>query len=172
MKINELIYHEIETIEPKKIESDLDLIAIYNDVCARAIYDKHFEELTDAELSELNNDCAISVKRIKIDSLLFRALRYWFNAWDDYKILSDCVRGCVIANGCLYYGTGWGYDTISSDLLGCQANGRAKEVFIKFVNEYEYIMEMGGRDYMYSLGYGSSVCSELEMRAKKGGDQK
>ena len=172
MKINELIYHEIETIDPERIESDDDLIVIHNDVCARAIYDKNFEELNDVELSELNNDCAISIKCIKIDSLLFRALRYWFNAWNDYKILLDCIRGCVIKNGCLYYGAGWGYDTISDDLLGCQANGHAKEVFIKFCNEYEYIMEMGGRDYMYSLGYGSDVCHELERRAKKGDDQK
>lgn len=166
MEINDLIYKEIECIDLEKSFEceDEDLKMIYNEVLSRDLCGKPFNDLNEDEFNEFlfENDYSVAFKRVKIDSLLYNALRYWFCAWDDYRSVAACVRGGYINNGCLYFCTGYGYDTLSSDLLGCSASGRARDAFIKFCNECERVMCKGGRSYMYALGYGDDVFSALE----------
>ena len=162
MEINDLIYKEIEMLDLKECYRNKDLAPICDEVCARVLYEKPFDDLDDIEREELGRDLCVAIKRIPIESLLFNALRFWYCAQNDYTVLADLVRGGYIDNGYLYFGTGYGYDTISSDLLGCKANGHAKEIFIKFCNEPESTMRLGGAFYMNVLGCRDDIGRMLE----------
>lgn len=94
-------------------------------------------EYEDAVNEEISN--MISINRISQDSMLYQALIKWHNRKDEnsyplnLKVLEN-VRSAVLDGGYLYYVTGCGYDTISSDLLGGSADGQAKKEFLNWIN--------------------------------------
>lgn len=164
MEINSGIYREIESFDVSeffnKFGDDFgDDFANYilQSMCAKSDFGKPVSKLTDEEEDELDLDQFIKINRICLDSMLYQGLRLW------YKDLSvvDCVRGGLIEDGYLYYGTGIGYDTISSDLLGCDCNGIATNDFIAFLNEDYKTNKQGGYEYMKAKDHLSSVSGSL-----------
>ena len=75
----------------------------------------------------------ICVGRFRFDSLLAEGLAEWFKC-DRYDGLVKHVRSCWLSRGgddwYFYFVTGCGYDVISSDLLGCDADGVARRKFV------------------------------------------
>lgn len=105
---------------------------INKDECSEQEYD----DMINDEINQL-----ISVKMIHKEGLLYHALLKWYNRNEDHnlngyslKVLEN-VRSAVLEGDYLYYVTGCGYDTISSDLLGGSADGEAKYEFLKWINE-------------------------------------
>ena len=82
----------------------------------------------------------ICVGRFLFDSLLAEGLAEWFKC-DRYDCLVKHVRSCWLSRGgddwYFYFVTGCGYDVISSDLLGCDADGVARRKFVDFLNGEE-----------------------------------
>lgn len=97
--------------------------------------ESEYEEAVDEEINNM-----ISINRISQDGILYQALIKWHNRNDEnsyplhLKTLEN-VRSAVLDGGYLYYVTGCGYDTISSDLLGGYADGKAKKEFLNWINE-------------------------------------
>ena len=94
------------------------------------------ESAIDREMDEIT-----SVYRISKDGLLYQALLKWHNRNENQnlnghslKVLEN-VRSAVLDDDYLYYVTGCGYDTISSDLLGGTSDGQAKYDFLKWIKE-------------------------------------
>lgn len=81
----------------------------------------------------------ITVGRFQFDSLLAEGLAEWFEC-KRYE-LTGYVRSCWLSRGgddwYFYFVTGCGYDVISSDLLGCDADGVARRKFVDFLNGEE-----------------------------------
>lgn len=100
------------------------------------------EELTDEMEAQVSDerDSLITVGRFKFDSLLASGLARWFHV----RHISDIaghVRSCWLScdgdDWYFYFVTGCGYDVISSDLLGCAADGVARDKFVDFLNSGE-----------------------------------
>lgn len=96
--------------------------------------DEAVERVEDEENS------LICVGRFRFDSLLAEGLAEWFKC-DRYDGLVKHVRSCWLSRGgddwYFYFVTGCGYDVISSDLLGCDADGVARRKFVDFLNGEE-----------------------------------
>mgnify|MGYP003418137748 CR=1 FL=1 len=96
------------------------------------------DDYNDAVVGELNN--IITVNRIDTNGLLYRALMKFFNKdgshnANGYKLaFYDNVRSVVFDGGYMYWVTGMGYDTISSDLLGGNADGAKRLEFLEWLN--------------------------------------
>ena len=94
------------------------------------------DELDNMKIDEMNS--IIRVLKFSQDSLLFDGLIEWYGTRDN---MLKNIRSCIqIDNGWhydYYFVTGVGYDTISSDLLGGQADGLAKKEFIEMLNKNE-----------------------------------
>ena len=171
MKIYDEIFNEMLNLDVQEfinLDSDPDLgfneynLSIYDEMCAKAQFNKPFGELSSDEEEELDREQFIKVKRIPLNSLLFRALRYWYRTWGhSQNTLANYVRGGYVDDDYLYYGTGIGYDTTSSDLLGCECDGQARDAFLDFCNEPEDVMDRGGFEYMKSKGLERSISSKL-----------
>ena len=145
-KITSAIFNEIEEVEFNSTEAYEEYYSVMyklaeNELC---LSEDEKENMSNDELQEniddeMNN--IISVKRIHKEGLLFHALLKWYNRnenhnLNDYslKVLEN-VRSAVLDDEYLYYVTGYGYDTISSDLLGGTSDGQAKYDFLKWINE-------------------------------------
>ena len=95
-------------------------------------------EYSEAILEVMNN--IITINRINTNGILFHALLRYFNKdqtsnINGYKhLFYEKVRSCVFEGDYMYYVTGCGYDTISSDLLGTLADGTEKNNFIEWLN--------------------------------------
>ena len=155
MKITDALYNEIQSFDPYSFLTDVanntylydERLTIVDEVNSKDQFGKSFKYLNEDELDELNHDNVIRINAIEVDTMLFEGLRCWFGG---FLNVEDGVRAGHYSDGVLYYGTGIGYDTISSDLLGCYCDGIVKNVFISFCNEDWDVMKKGGYHYIHS----------------------
>lgn len=143
MKFDSNIYKEITWFDASEIvEHDMfDGIDSYellrNLATLEAGYslDGELDEEADERVCEAESSI-ITVGRFQFDSLLAGGLAEWFEC-KRYE-LTGYVRSCWLSRGgddwYFYFVTGCGYDVLSSDLLGCAADGVAKGTFVDFLN--------------------------------------
>lgn len=90
------------------------------------------EQLGDNALNAIDEVELIHVRYFNTHSKLGEALRQWFNTDDDNVLASHLRSGFVDPETDLvFYVTGIGYDTMSSDLLGSAPDGEAYKAFIE-----------------------------------------
>lgn len=157
MKINWKIYNDIQSWDVGEfIRNAFDTIeeglSVHANMCALEDFNKQYWDLDEDCRQEVDQDQFIKVCRLSVDSLLYEALQLWYQDKPEAH-----VRGGYVYKGYLYYGTGIGYDTVSSDLLDCDCDGIAKEVFISFLNEDEDTLKKGGKEYMKATGHSKSI---------------
>lgn len=140
--ITSAIFNEIQRVDLSCPENREDIYHIFYELAEKELdankenyeNESQYEEAIDEEMSDI-----ATVNRISQDGILYQALIKWHNRNDEnsyplnLKVLEN-VRSAVLDGGYLYYVTGYGYDTISSDLLGGNADGKAKEEFLKWIN--------------------------------------
>lgn len=148
--INDSIYNEIDVVEYPDNYDQLTSVGIswdelddIRDEMARIELESDpesygvddIESFDDDQIDDIVHDIArdyISVKRFYRNSLLAYGLAAWYGSFDK---MENGISGLVEYEDYYYYNTGIGYDTISSDLLGDEANGVAKQEFIDFLNK-------------------------------------
>jgi len=139
--ITSAIFNEIEQFNlncPENREESyhvlLELAEKELDINKENYSENEFYDMIDDKISDIN-----VVNRIPQDGILYQALTKWHNRNDvnsyplNLKVLEN-VRSAVLDGGYLYYVTGCGYDTISSDLLGGNADGETKKEFLNWIN--------------------------------------
>lgn len=140
--ITSAIFNEIEDVHQTSSDSfekyyDVLYQLAKNEIDTNKEYydsESDYHEAICEEIGNLN-----TVNRISQDGILYQALIKWHNRNDvnsyplNLKVLEN-VRSAVLYDGYLYYVTGYGYDAISSDLLGGNADGEAKKEFLKWIN--------------------------------------
>lgn len=155
MKINWKIYNDIQSWDVKEFIATFDdpeeALEIHSNMCALEDFSKLYWDLDENSQREVDGFQFIKVCRLPVDSLLYEALQLWYQDKPEAH-----VRGGYIYKGYLYYGTGIGYDTISSDLLGYECDGIAREQFISFLNEPDDIIEKGGNQYLLATAHSKS----------------
>lgn len=85
-------------------------------------------------VDRIEDECNDTIRFMRVDkeSTLWYALNAWFNSRNEK--MADVIRGYVEDGSYFYYITGIGYDTVSSDLLGGEADGKLKHEFLEFIN--------------------------------------
>lgn len=126
MIIDERIFNEVESVDLSDYSFYEENFNLLYELASKEAYSDSEEAIEEA-LSNI-----ISVYRIHLDSLLYKALLDWYGGFAN---LEDRVRSCVLDGDYIYFITGCGYDIISADLLGGSADGEAKKEFLKFLNE-------------------------------------
>lgn len=147
MKFDDCIYKEItwfnadEIVEHETFDGIDSYELLRNLATLEAGYsldDRLDDEAVERVEDEENS--LICVGRFRFDSLLAEGLAEWFKC-DRYDGLVKHVRSCWLSCGgddwYFYFVTGCGYDVISSDLLGCDADGVARRKFVDFLNGEE-----------------------------------
>lgn len=144
MKFTDCIYKEIDWFSAMEIaEHDMfdgidsyDLLRNLATLEAGYSLDGELDEAADERVCE-EESSIITVGRFKFDSLLAEGLAEWFHV----RHISDIaghVRSCWLScdgdDWYFYFVTGCDYDVISSDLLGCAADGVARDKFVDFLN--------------------------------------
>lgn len=138
MYIDERLFLESERVDFDSLEWMECHYDLLTDLALRELgrhnYDEEDEDLNEQIQEQLSN--IISIYRINVSSLLYRALLEWYGSKEK---MDETIRSAVYYREYdrtyLYYVTGCGYDIISSDLLGGSADGRAVREFLKFINE-------------------------------------
>lgn len=116
MKINDLIFNEIQPVSADPIENEY--------------FSEEILPLIEAQEDD-NSD--LSFWFLPENSFLFHALvRYFRNR---ANFLSH-VRSVIADDDGIYFPTGVGYDIISADLLGGQADGQARQDFLNWINQH------------------------------------
>lgn len=92
------------------------------------------DESEEAYEDRIDEECDFTFCFMRVDkeSTLWYALNAWFKSRNEK--MEDVIRGYVEDDNYFYYMTGIGYDTISSDLLGGEADGKLKHEFLEFIN--------------------------------------
>ena len=146
MKFDDCIYKEItwfnadEIVEHETFDGIDSYELLRNLATLEAGYslDGELDEEADERVCE-EESSIITVGRFQFDSLLAGGLAEWFEC--KRSELTGYVRSCWLSRGgddwYFYFVTGCGYDVISSDLLGCDANGVARRKFVDFLNGEE-----------------------------------
>ena len=142
MKFNDYIFNEIQDIELNPTANESFMYDIYPELVDREAeslatddYDEsdvdEAEDLDDDDYDESDVDIEV-VEFIPYNSLIWLGLLKWYG---DRETALKHIRSAVDTEDGIYYVTGVGYDTISSDLLDRPADGRGKEEFVKMLNE-------------------------------------
>ncbi len=126
MIIDERIFNEVESVDLSDYSFFEENFNLLYELASKEAYSDD-EEVIEEALSNI-----ISVYRIHLDSLLYKALLEWYGGFAN---LEESVRSCTLDGNYIYFVTGCGYDIISADLLGGSADGKAKKEFIEFLNE-------------------------------------
>ena len=126
MKFNDYIFNEIQDIELNPTANESFMYDIYPE-----LVDREAENLATDDYDESDVDIEV-VEFIPYNSLIWLGLLKWYG---DRETALKHIRSAVDTEDGVYYVTGVGYDTISSDLLDRPADGRGKEEFIKMLNE-------------------------------------
>lgn len=126
MKFNDYIFNEIQDVDLNSEENEIFMDTIYPE-----LVDREAEDLDDDDYDESDVDIEV-VEFIPYNSLIWLGLLKWYG---DRETALKHIRSAVDTEDGVYYVTGVGYDTISSDLLDRPADGRGKEEFIKMLNE-------------------------------------
>ena len=158
--ITKNIYNDIK----EYIQTEENMEEYYDvllNVSARLNFGKNYSLLTSDELKEFNpTDKEINV--ISMNSTLFDMLLDWYGNLEN---LLKGMESAYILNDNIYFCRGWNYDIISLDVLGCDANGQARDLFIKFCNEDRKTISRGGFEYMKAHGELTSVYSLLSAKS-------
>ena len=125
MKFNDYIFNEIQDVDLNSEENEIFMDTIYPE-----LVDREAEDLDDDDYDESDVDIQV-VEFIPYNSLIWLGLLKWYG---DRETALKHIRSAVDTEDGVYYVTGVGYDTISSDLLDRPADGRGKEEFIKMLN--------------------------------------
>lgn len=115
MKINDLIFNEMQEVYADPMSNEYFADEILTQI-------KNQEE----DISDL------SFWYIPFHSLLWRALVLYYGNYDK---ATHSIRSAVTDEEGIYFATGGGYDIISADLLNGQADGKAKQDFLEFINK-------------------------------------
>ena len=126
MKFNDYIFNEIQDIELNPTANESFMYDIYPE-----LVDREAESLATDDYDESDVDIQV-VEFIPYNSLIWLGLLKWYG---DRETALKHIRSAVDTEDGVYYVTGVGYDTISSDLLDRPADGRGKEEFVKMLNE-------------------------------------
>lgn len=126
MKFNDYIFNEIQDVDLNSEENEIFMDTIYPE-----LVDREAEDLDDDDYDESDVDIEV-VEFIPYNSLIWLGLLKWYG---DRETALKHIRSAVDTEDGVYYVTGVGYDTISSDLLDRPADGRSKEEFIKMLNK-------------------------------------
>ena len=126
MKFNDYIFNEIQDIELNPTANESFMYDIYPE-----LVDREAENLATDDYDESDVDIEV-VEFIPYNSLIWLGLLKWYG---DRETALKHIRSAVDTEDGVYYVTGVGYDTISSDLLDRPADGRGKEEFVKMLNE-------------------------------------
>ena len=126
MKFNDYIFNEIQDIELNPTANESFMYDIYPE-----LVDREVENLATDDYDESDVDIEV-VEFIPYNSLIWLGLLKWYG---DRETALKHIRSAVDTEDGVYYVTGVGYDTISSDLLDRPADGRGKEEFVKMLNE-------------------------------------
>ena len=126
MKFNDYIFNEIQDVDLNSEENEIFMDTIYPE-----LVDREAEDLDDDDYDESDVDIQV-VEFIPYNSLIWLGLLKWYG---DRETALKHIRSAVDTEDGVYYVTGVGYDTISSDLLDRPADGRGKEEFVKMLNE-------------------------------------
>lgn len=126
MKFNDYIFNEIQDIELNPTANESFMYDIYPQ-----LVDREAEDLATDDYDESDVDIEV-VEFIPYNSLLWLGLVKWYG---NRETALKHIRSAVDTEYGVYYVTGVGYDTISSDLLDRPADGQGKEEFIKMLNE-------------------------------------
>lgn len=138
------IFNEIQDVSKKLLDDELESYYHISRALAEKELDDSVENYQDeddyneAVDSELNN--IININRISTEGLLYRALMKFFNKDKTHNLngyqlaFHDNVRSVVFDGDYMYWVTGCGYDTISSDLLGGDADGTKRLEFLEWLN--------------------------------------
>lgn len=92
--------------------------------------DESSEEFEDRLIEEMSY--TIHFYKVSKYGILYGALMAWFRYRGES--MNEKIRGFYEDDGNIYFITGTGYDTISSDLLGGEADGELKAEFLEFLN--------------------------------------
>ena len=128
MIIDERIFNEVESVDLSDYSFYEENFNLLYELASKEAYSDSEEAIEEA-LSNI-----ISVYRIHLDSLLYKALLDWYG---EFATLEESVRSCTLDGDYIYFVAGCGYDIISADLLGGSADGKAKKDFIEFLNKGE-----------------------------------
>lgn len=92
------------------------------------------DESEEAYVDRIEDECHDTIRFYRVDkeSTLCNALTAWFRSRNES--MEEVIRGYVEDGSYFYYITGIGYDTISSDLLGGDADGKLIQEFLDFIN--------------------------------------
>lgn len=126
MKFNDYIFNEIQDVELNPTANESFMYDIYPE-----LVDREAENLATEDYDESDVDIEV-VEYIPYNSLIWLGLLKWYG---DRETALKHIRSAVDTEDGVYYVTGVGYDTISSDLLDRPADGRGKEEFVKMLNE-------------------------------------
>lgn len=118
MRINNLIFNELQEVENDPMENEYFTFEIYPQIA---------EQETDTS--------DLQFWLIPANSLLWTAL-VKYNGNDHQKALAN-IRSAVETPEGVYFATGYGYDIISSDLLGGEADGAKKQDFLNWINTHD-----------------------------------
>lgn len=126
MKFNDYIFNEIQDVDLNSEENEIFMDTIYPE-----LVDREAENLDDDDYDESDVDIQV-VEFIPYNSLIWLGLVKWYG---NRETALKHIRSAVDTEYGVYYVTGVGYDTISSDLLDRPANGQGKEEFVQMLNE-------------------------------------
>lgn len=134
-KITSAIFNEIEEVTEHVYDNFEEYYDVLEQLGKKEIDPMHYDI---EDLNEVLMDF-ISINRVSTDSMLYEALRKYFyrdkSNVNGYELeFYNNVRSCVFDGDYMYYVTGCGYDTISSDLLGGEADGVEKYKFLDWLN--------------------------------------
>ena len=117
MRINDYLFNEMQTIENNPMANEYFNSEIYPQIAKQ-----------ETDTSDLQ------FWLIPEHSLLMAALIKYAGSRD--KALAK-IRSAVEAPEGIYFATGYGYDIISSDLLGGSADGQETTRFLNWVNAHD-----------------------------------
>ncbi len=134
MIIDERIFREIESVDISDYSFYEENFNLLYDLASKEAQVDGFDDEEEEEREEAIENALssiVSVYRVHLDSLLYKALLEWYK---DFANLEENVRSCTLDGDYIYFVAGCGYDIISSDLLGGTADGQAKKEFLNFLN--------------------------------------
>lgn len=138
MKFNANIYNEIDSFDAAEFLECEENWDIYRALQYRE-EDLDPATASDADLEYAEEIDLCKINRIDFDSLLLDGLCLWYQC-DRMDVVNYVRSGVLVKNyngtgkWYVFYVSGIGYDTISSDLLGNEADGVARDMFIDILN--------------------------------------
>lgn len=119
-RVDDLAYRAAEIIVDENLADDLDYYSCDRFAAVRSEYE------------DFLSGGASTLWAIPLDSELYSLLVKWYD--NDEDVLAHSVRSFFEDDDNMYFVTGCGYDIMSADLLGGNADGIARRDFDGFVD--------------------------------------